>query len=128
MSSFEEHFEEGDWPFGGEGVADDEPGGADEVPTPSGASCVKISEILATADDKAGEYSFGGTANSLPIAPGLIVDGVGPISFPLVPQQAEMLIAKCEKSPFGHNLETKMDEDVRKSWQLAPDQVKISNT
>eukprot|EP00644_Phytophthora_capsici_P003705 jgi/Phyca11/129198/e_gw1.82.21.1 len=128
MSSFEEHFEEGDWPFGGEGAIEEEPGEADEVPIPSGASCVKISEILGMADNNAGEYSFGGVASSLPFAPGLVIDGVGDISFPLVPEQAEKLIEKCEKSPFGHNLETKMDENVRKSWQVAPDQVKISNT
>ncbi|KAK1932420.1 hypothetical protein P3T76_012004 [Phytophthora citrophthora] len=128
MSSIEEDFEDGQWPFGGEDVAEEEPSEADEVPTPSGASCVKINEILGMADTEAGEYSFGGIAKTLPFAPGLVVDGVGRISFPLIPEQAEKLIEKCEKSPFGHNLETKMDENVRKSWQLAPDQVEISNT
>ncbi|EGZ27149.1 hypothetical protein PHYSODRAFT_467929 [Phytophthora sojae] len=37
------------------------------------------------------------------------------------------LIDKCEKSPFGHNMDTKMDENVRKSWQLAPGQVQFKN-
>ncbi|KAL3661123.1 hypothetical protein V7S43_013732 [Phytophthora oleae] len=126
MGSIEEDFEQGLWPFGGEGDAE-EPSD-DEVLIPSGASCAKISEILATADNKAGEYSFGGLVDSLPIVPGLIIDDVGAISFPLVPGQAKELIAKCEKSLFGHNQETKMDENVHKSWQFAPDQVKISNT
>ncbi|EGZ25589.1 hypothetical protein PHYSODRAFT_326582 [Phytophthora sojae] len=31
------------------------------------------------------------------------------------------------KSPFGHNLETKMDEAVRQSWQLVPSQVRFEN-
>ncbi|EGZ25586.1 hypothetical protein PHYSODRAFT_257845 [Phytophthora sojae] len=33
----------------------------------------------------------------------------------------------CKKSPFGHNLETKMDEAVRQSWQLVPSQVRFEN-
>ncbi|ETP05672.1 hypothetical protein F441_17758 [Phytophthora nicotianae CJ01A1] len=121
MVSIEEDFEEGQWPFGGDGDFD-------EVPVPVGASCVKISEILASADEKAGEYSFGGIADSLPSAPGLFIDDVGAISLPLVPEQAEKLISKCEKSPFGHNMETKTDENVRKSWQLAPRKVKLKNS
>ncbi|KAG6945614.1 hypothetical protein JG688_00016467 [Phytophthora aleatoria] len=121
MVSLDEDFEEGMWPFGGEGDAD-------EVPVPVGASCVKISEILLSADEKAGEYSFGGMADGLTFAPGLFVDGVGAISFPLVPEQAEKLIAKCEKSPFGHNMDTKMDDNVRKSWQLATGLVHFNNS
>ncbi|KAL4177240.1 hypothetical protein KRP22_002174 [Phytophthora ramorum] len=121
MASVEEDFEEGIWPFGGEGDFD-------EVLLPKGAACLKISEMLASADQKAGEYSFGGVVDTLPVAPGLFVEEVGAISVPLTSEQAEKVIVKCEKSPFGHNLDTKMDENVRKSWQLAPDQVKINNT
>lgn len=109
------------WPFGGEGDAVN-------VPDPIGTSCVKISDMLAFADETAGEYSFGGVADSLPFASGLSVDGVGLISVPLVPEQVEKLIAKCEKSPLGHNFGTKMDISMRKSWQLAPHQVKINNS
>ncbi|EGZ25988.1 hypothetical protein PHYSODRAFT_253571 [Phytophthora sojae] len=110
----------GKWPFGGEG----QPG---DVPTPSGAACQKISEMLARADDNAGEYSFGGQASTLPVAPGLHGDGVGLIPVPLTEEHATKLIAKCDKSPFGRKLETMMDESVRKSWQLSPDQVDIKN-
>ncbi|OWZ15289.1 hypothetical protein PHMEG_00011107 [Phytophthora megakarya] len=108
------------WPFGGKG----EP---DQVPTPSGDSCKQISNLLARADDNAGEYSFGGPADTLPSVPGLFVTGLGDISVPLCTEQAEKLVAKCEKSPFGRKLDTMMDENIRKSWQLAPDQVEIRN-
>ncbi|KAE9035918.1 hypothetical protein PR003_g9775 [Phytophthora rubi] len=118
--AFKEDFKDGKWPFGGEG-------GPGEVPVPTGAACIKISEILALADEHAGEYSFGGRADTLPPVPGLFVDEVGSVSVPLDQAQAEKLIAKCEKSPFGHNMDTKLDENVRKSWQLAPDQVDIKN-
>ncbi|EEY53428.1 uncharacterized protein PITG_07081 [Phytophthora infestans T30-4] len=61
------------------------------------------------------------------VAPGLFVDGLGAISTPLFAEQAENLIALCEKSPFGHNMDTKMDDNVRKSWQLQPNLVKFKN-
>ncbi|KAI9983692.1 hypothetical protein PInf_007759 [Phytophthora infestans] len=73
------------------------------------------------------EYSFGGLAQTLPVVPGLFVNNVGSIPLPLAPEHAEKLIAKCAKSPFGHNMDTKMDESVRKSWQLEPDQVELTN-
>jgi hypothetical protein len=57
----------------------------------------------------------------LPITPGLFVGGLGAIPTPLVEEQPEKPAALCKKSPFGHNQETKMDESVRKSWQLQPD-------
>ncbi|KAL4177232.1 hypothetical protein KRP22_002166 [Phytophthora ramorum] len=110
----------GKWPFGGKGKSSD-------VPNPSGSVCKQISEVLARADNNAGEYSFGGLADTLPAVPGLEVRDVGPISVPLCPEQADKLIAKCDKSPFGRKLDTLMDENVRKSWQLAPDQVDIKN-
>ncbi|GMF51651.1 unnamed protein product [Phytophthora fragariaefolia] len=118
--AFKADFADGYWPYGGKG----EP---DSIPIPRGAACVKISEILAGADEHAGEYSFGGLADTLPPAPGLFIDGVGIISLPLGQVQAEQLITKCEKSPFGHNMDTKLDESVRKSWQLAPGQVEVKN-
>ncbi|KAG1689818.1 hypothetical protein DVH05_001851 [Phytophthora capsici] len=108
----------GKWPFGGEGEPDD-------IPVPNGDAAVKISEILAAAD--AGEYTFGGCADTLPALPGLYIDGVGLVSLPLTQEQATAVIAKCQKSPFGHNMDTKMDESVRKSWQLSPDQVQMKN-
>ncbi|KAI9983701.1 hypothetical protein PInf_007768 [Phytophthora infestans] len=118
--AFKQDFNDGKWPFGGEG-------GSNDVPTPAGAACVKISKILASADEHAGEYSFGGVADALPVMPGLFINGVGFIPLPLAPEHAEKLIAKCAKSPFGHNMDTKMDDSVRKSWQLQPDQLELRN-
>ncbi|CAI5727711.1 unnamed protein product [Peronospora destructor] len=66
-----------------------------------------------------GKWPFGGEE--------LFVNSLGMIAFPLVEEQAEKLIAQCEKSPYGHNMETKINECVRKSWQLEPDQVEIKN-
>ncbi|ETI35840.1 hypothetical protein F443_17888 [Phytophthora nicotianae P1569] len=116
----EKDFEKGKWPFGSQGTPD-------TVPIPSGDGCVRISEVLGRADKQAGEYSFGGKADALPAAPGICIEDVGPISIPLGEHDAVKLIAKCKKSPFGHNFETKMDDNVRKSWQLEPSQVEFKN-
>jgi hypothetical protein len=113
-------FKNGKWPFGGKGKPD-------AIPSPSGAKCVQISKILARTDGHAGEYSFGGEAETLPATPGLYVDEVGPVPVPLTSELAEKLIARAEKSPFDHNFDTKLDESVRKSWQLEPDKVELKN-
>ncbi|KAG7382649.1 hypothetical protein PHYPSEUDO_004680 [Phytophthora pseudosyringae] len=97
----DEDFRDKEWPFSGKGALDD-------VPVPTGEACSKISRILGGASEHSGDFSFGGQANLLPPIPGLFVDG-------------------CEKSPFGHDMATKMDEKVRKSWQLAPEQVQLKN-
>ncbi|KAE9035915.1 hypothetical protein PR003_g9770 [Phytophthora rubi] len=116
-------FKSGNWPFGVTGKPDD-------VLVPKGAVCAQISNILGPEEEQeeaAGEYSFGGQAESLPVAPGLFVTGVGSIALPLCPEQADKLIAICDKSPFGRKLDTMMDENVRKGWQLAPDQVDVKS-
>lgn len=99
------------WPFGAKGKSED-------VPVPSGPKCQQMSKLLAGAEENAGEYSFDGQAEMLPSVPGLFVDDVGHLPTPLNEDLAKKLIEKCEKSPFGHKMTTKMDENVRKSWQL----------
>ncbi|KAG1695294.1 hypothetical protein DVH05_020673 [Phytophthora capsici] len=116
----DEDFEENEWPFGAEGEAED-------VLEPSGVGSTEVSKLLARAESHAGEYSFGGRADSLPPLPGLFVDGLGAISTPLNTHEAQKLIALCKKSRFGHNMDTKMDENVRKSWQLEPSLVQFQN-
>ncbi|EGZ10606.1 hypothetical protein PHYSODRAFT_261828 [Phytophthora sojae] len=118
--SLEEDFDDGKWPFTGEGEFAD-------VLKPKGVGCAQVSKVLARADEHAGEYSFGGLADTLPAVSGLFVGTVGTIHTPLVADQAEKLIALCKKSPFGHNLDTKMDENVRKSWQLDANLVRFKN-
>ncbi|KAL4177241.1 hypothetical protein KRP22_002175 [Phytophthora ramorum] len=111
----EEDFNDKEWPFSDKGY----PG---EVPEPTGDACIKISDVLGGASEHSGGFSFGGHADQLPPIPGLFVDEVGPIPVPLWEESAQKLIEKCERSPFGHNFDTKLDENVRKSWQVSSDQ------
>lgn len=52
------------------------------------------------------------------VAPGLTVNGLGPVSLPVVAAQAKALIEMCEQAPFGRGEETVTDTSVRNCWQL----------
>ena len=58
-------------------------------------------------------------------APGLDVEGVGPISLPLLPVQAKQLVAVAERAPFGRGQQTLVDTNVRRTWQIDANQVRI---
>jgi len=61
------------------------------------------------------------------LAPGLEVLGVGPIALPLLPFQAEQLIAAARRAPFGRGEQTLIDTDVRRTWQIHARQVRIQS-
>ena len=48
-------------------------------------------------------------------------EDVGRIALPLLPVQAEELVAQAERAPFGRGEETLVDTDVRRTWQFAAD-------
>jgi predicted 2-oxoglutarate/Fe(II)-dependent dioxygenase YbiX len=51
--------------------------------------------------------------------------GVGPIALPLLPVQAQQLIAVTEQAPYGQGEATLVDTQVRRTWQIAPERVQI---
>jgi predicted 2-oxoglutarate/Fe(II)-dependent dioxygenase YbiX len=53
------------------------------------------------------------------------VDGVGELSLPLLPVQAEQLIALAERAPYGKGPATLVDTNVRRTWQIAPERVRF---
>ncbi|KAL8712491.1 MAG: hypothetical protein Q9220_003339 [cf. Caloplaca sp. 1 TL-2023] len=61
------------------------------------------------------------------ISTGLVIHGIGPIAFPLLELQAKDIIRVCHRAPFGKGSETLIDESVRKTWELNPDQFELSN-
>ena len=72
-----------------------------------------------------GEYSVDGEANELPTLLDLNVKDYGPVSLPLVEAQAKELINVCQQAPYGRNMDTLVDTNVRDSYQLDPEQVEI---
>ena len=70
-----------------------------------------------------GDFYTSGTAEIF--APRLEVDGVGAVSLPLLPMQAEQLIAVAERAPYGRGEQTLVDTEVRRTWQIGADRVHI---
>jgi predicted 2-oxoglutarate/Fe(II)-dependent dioxygenase YbiX len=70
--------------------------------------------------------AFYATGTEQMLAPGLSIDGFGPIALPLLPMQAEQIIATAERAPYGRGEETITDITVRRTWQVGADRVRIS--
>ena len=79
------------------------------------------------ASRRPGNYSVDGEANELPTLLDLNVKDYGPISLPLVEAQAKELINVCQQAPYGRNMDTLVDTNVRDSYQLDPEQVEIGH-
>ena len=58
--------------------------------------------------------------------PRLEVAGVGPIALPLLPAQAEALVAGAEPAPYGRGSDTLVDTSVRRTWQVDAAKVKLT--
>ena len=58
--------------------------------------------------------------------PSLTVEGIGPVALPLLPMQAEQLVAVAERAPYGKGKETLVDTEVRRTWQIGADKVRIA--
>src|SRR4051794_41934541 len=75
----------------------------------------KLAAVLGTVR-RPGDFFASGTAELL--TPMMEVDGVGPIALPLLPVQAEQLIAVAERAPYGRGEETLVDPAVRRARQI----------
>ena len=82
-----------------------------------------LSAILATIRCQGDYYAFGTSDCAMP---NLEVNGVGRISLPLLPIQAEQLIAVATRSPFGRGEETLIDTAIRRTWQIPAENVRIT--
>ena len=70
-----------------------------------------------------GDFYAAGSAEIF--TPSLEVEGVGPIALPLLPVQAEQLIAVAEQAPYGRGEETAIDTNVRRTWQIDAAKIRI---
>jgi hypothetical protein len=73
--------------------------------------------------ERAGDFCVGGVRDIF--MPAIDVEGVGRIAIPLLPAQAERLVAIADPAPYGRGAETIIDRDVRRSWQIEPGKVRI---
>lgn len=82
----------------------------------------ELPELLSTVR-RPGDFYATGTIEIL--APHLEVAGVGPVAFPLLPVQAEQLVAVAEPAPYGRGEATLVDTAVRRTWQINADRVHL---
>jgi predicted 2-oxoglutarate/Fe(II)-dependent dioxygenase YbiX len=82
----------------------------------------ELAEILHTVQ-RPGDFYTTGTIDIF--APRLEVAGVGPIALPLLPVQAQHLIAVAAQAPYGRGEATLVDTEVRRTWQIDPERVQI---
>jgi hypothetical protein len=82
----------------------------------------RLPEILQQVD-RLGNFATGGLFRFY--SPGLVVEGIGPIALPLLPIQAEALIAAAQPAPYGRGEETLVDREVRRTWQVDAKQLRI---
>jgi len=73
--------------------------------------------------DRHGDFYASGTVELAP--PSLEVEGIGHISLPLLPVQAEQLLAVADVAPFGRGQKTLRDPTVRRCWQVGPERARI---
>ncbi len=59
--------------------------------------------------------------------PRVSVGRIGTLSFPVPEQQIQALVAEAEPAPYGRGIETVVDPEVRNSFQIAPERVRISS-
>jgi hypothetical protein len=60
------------------------------------------------------------------VFPGLHVEGVGEIAYPVPEAQAKMLLQVAQKAPFGKGRETLVDPDVRSAWEIDADKLSFT--
>ena len=75
----------------------------------------RVGDLLDSLDRPGDYYAHGSRACPMP---GIQVEGVGQIAFPLLPSQAEELIQLADAAPYGRGPETIVDSDVRRAWQI----------
>lgn len=86
------------------------------------AIATEFASTLATVQ-RPGDFCTVGKAEVM--MPRLLVEGVGTIALPVLPVQAEQLIAIAERAPYGRGEATLTDTAVRRTWQIPPERIQI---
>lgn len=84
-------------------------------------------ELLAILSELKGSGKFATTGKEGFIIPGIEIDEIGEVSFPLNEKQAKEIIRIAHKAPFGMGSSTIIDESVRKTWEIDAGNFRISN-
>jgi hypothetical protein len=80
-------------------------------------------DILSCLKDLKGSGKFISVHTAGFLFPGLKVDGVGELAYPVNEAQAKTLIQVAQKAPFGKGRETIVDTKVRSAWEIDADKL-----
>lgn len=80
-------------------------------------------KILNCLKDVKGSGKFVTAGTDPFLFPGLEIDGVGELSYPITDVQAKALISMAHKAPFGKGSETVLDNNVRSAWEINADKL-----
>ena len=86
----------------------------------------ELADILTSLNDAPANFAVNNVVQGTPL-PGLHIEGVGSVSVPLCDGQAKKIIAVASKAPFGLGEKTVVDESYRKTWEIQPDKVSLTN-
>jgi hypothetical protein len=75
------------------------------------------------AVERPGDFCVGGLRQVF--TPAIDVEGEGRIALPLLPGQAERLVALANDAPYGRGEQTLIDREVRRTWQIDATRVRI---
>jgi len=93
------------------------------IPIEEDPALQPLTQLLATIERPGDYFSTGRREVALPK---ITAKGGGQLSFPVPAKQAQEWLRLAEVAPYGRGEETVVDPAVRKVWQMAPDQVKIT--
>ncbi|MEX2214237.1 MAG: 2OG-Fe(II) oxygenase [Phycisphaeraceae bacterium] len=89
---------------------------------------IKIHKQLLSAlgkIDRPGTFVASGEVE--PVLAGLEVAGVGTVAMPLIESQAALLKKESRQAPYGKGIQTRVDTDVRRVWEIDAQQVSFAN-
>ncbi len=97
------------------------------TPLPLGDAKPLSQHLLSILGEVRGSGAFAASGASDFVPPGMQVEGLGDIGFPITPSQAKALIGIARQAPFGRGSKTVTDTSVRNTWEIDAGLVSILN-
>ncbi len=88
---------------------------------------VNVERLSKTVElvSKAAKFCVSGCLDK--IDPGIEIEGLGALQLPMKPKVAKALVAACQVAPYGKGTQTLVNKEVRNTYELNPEQFRISD-
>ncbi len=88
----------------------------------------KQKQIVSLLDSVQGSGQFVTSGSYKFIRPGLVIEGMGEMGFPVHPIMAKELIRLAKRAPFGRGSKTITDTTVRNAWEIDASMLSFDHT